>query len=336
VILGVSQHVPALATTGDGIVETYHVNGIKSTIYTSEYLANQTVMQEKRGILRLDETHYLALITDINDPSIPNKGDGQFHPFDTDLVLNCLDQIQYPNIDLEVEIYVLPFPRLNALSSSASGHRIFLSPQVLEISKEGAAYIVAHEMGHVFQHRFLPDPSYRRWNQYRRIRGIENENKFSSSSAHAYRPHEIFAEDFRVLFGGPWAHFGGRVENPELASPQWVAGLEPFFLGLTTAAPEQPFIVSVGGFPNPFNPQTELRVNLSDDFVALGQRLTVRIYDVTGALVRELYNGRPNGIEMRLTWDGRDNHGGQVASATYFGVVQTGETRVTTKLLMLK
>jgi hypothetical protein len=126
------------------------------------------------------------------------------------------------------------------------------------------------------------------------------------------------------------------VENPELTSPIWVAGLEPFFIGLTGAAPEEPFIVSFGGFPNPFNPQTELRVNLSDDFVATGRRMTVRIYDVTGALVRELYDGRPNQIEMRLAWDGRDNRGGQVASATYFGVVQAGESRVTTKLLMLK
>jgi hypothetical protein len=211
-----------------------------------------------------------------------------------------------------------------------------LSPQVLDISKEGAAYIIAHELGHVFHNRYLPDSNYRGWGHYRHIRGIENEEKFSSSSLHAYRPHEIFAEDFRVLFGGPWAFFGGRVENPELMSPQWVDGLEPFMLGLTSTGPERPFIVSFGGFPNPFNPQTELRVNLSNDFIATGERISVRIYDVTGALVRELYNDRPNNIDMRLTWDGRDNRGTQVASATYFGVVQAGESRVTTKLLMLK
>lgn len=330
------MHGPVSAATEDGIREIQLGNGIHATIYTSAFLAAQTLEQDPYGILKVDDTHYFSVITDINDPAISNKGDGRFHPFDEDLVIQCLDQITYPGLDLDVEIYVLPYPRLNALSSSASGNRIYLSPQVLEISKEGAAYIVAHELGHVFQYRYLPDPDYRRWSHYRRIRGIEDENKFSSSSAHAYRPHEIIAEDFRVLFGGPWAYFGGRVENPELASPGFVDGLKPFFLGLTTAVPEQPFIVSFGGFPNPFNPQTELRVNLSNDVVATGQRMTVRIYDVTGALVRDLYNDRPNRVEMRLAWDGRDNRGSQVASATYFGVVQIGESRVTTKLLMIK
>jgi hypothetical protein len=336
VVFAAAVQGPALAATPDGIIEIRLGNGVDAKIYTAEYLKDNTIVQGARGILFLDDTQFFTVITDINDPAIQNKGDGRFHPFDEDLLISCLDQIEYPDIDLEVEVYVLPYPRLNALSSSASGHRIFLSPQVLEISKEGAAFIVAHELGHVFQQRYLPDPSYRRWTEYRRIRGIEDANKFSNSSAHAYRPNEIFAEDFRVLFGGPWAQFGGRVENPELASPTFVAGLEPFFLGLTTEIPAQPFIVSVGGVPNPFNPQTELRVHLSDDFVASGLPMTVRVYDVTGALVRELYDDRPGGIEMRVSWDGRDNRGRQVASATYFGVVQAGESRLTTKLLMLK
>jgi hypothetical protein len=289
-----------------------------------------------RGTLDLDNGEYLTLITDIYDPAIPNKGDGQFHPFDEDLVVECLENIEYPGMELDVEVFVLPYPRVNVLSSSASGGRIYLSPQVLEISVEGAAYIVAHEFGHVFQYRYLPDSYHRRWDEYRRIRGIADPVVFSSAGSHAYRPHEIFAEDFRVLFGGPGAYFGGRVENAELPPPETVAGLEGFFLRLTSKPAGLPVIVSFTNYPNPFNPQTELNVRLSEEFLATGDRVSLRIYDVTGALVRELFGDRPNGTEVRVVWDGRDRNGRQVASATYFGVVDAGNARMTTKLLMIK
>ncbi|UCH82845.1 MAG: hypothetical protein JSW50_10240 [Candidatus Latescibacterota bacterium] len=324
------------ASTEDGILTIQFANGIYARVFTSEYLEARVIRVADRGVLQLDDKYSITLLTNIDDPAITNKGDGQFHPFDEDLVVQCLGQIDYPDLELSVEIYVLPYPRLTTLASSASGNRIFLSPHVLEISKEGSAYIVAHELGHVFQHRYLPDPDYRGWTHYRHIRHIEDEEKFSSSSPHAYRPHEIFAEDFRVLFGGPWAYFGGRVENHELVSPVHVAGLETFFLSLTTTVPKGQFVVSFNGFPNPFNPETELRINLTDDFIHSGQPMTVRIYDVTGALVRELYGGRPNTAVVQVVWDGRDQRGNQVASATYFGVVQAGESRMTTKLMMLK
>ncbi|UCG52547.1 MAG: hypothetical protein JSW58_03075 [Candidatus Latescibacterota bacterium] len=331
-----SAPMTVYAASEDGILEVQLANGVDARVFTADYLAERTRIDGARGVLELDNGQYFTLITDINDPLIQNKGDGRFHPLDNDLVVDRLSQIGYPNIDLEVEVYVLPFPRANVLSSSASGRRIYLSPQVLEISTEGAAYIIAHEMGHVFQYRYLPDSSHRRWDEYRKIRGIEDRNKFSESSAHAYRPREIFAEDFRVLFGGSAAFFGGRVENPELESPLAVTGLRQFFLGLTTGVSGEPIIVSFVGYPNPFNPQTELRVRVSDDFVASGEQLTVTVYDVTGALVRELYKGRPSGADVRVGWDGRDRHGRQVASSTYFGVVKAGNSRMTTKLLMIK
>ena len=324
------------ASAADGIIAVDLANGIRGRVFTPEYLAARTVADDDRGTLTLEGGLYLTLITDINDPLVTNKGDGRFHPFDTDLVIECLDRIAYPGLDVDVDVFILPYPRVDMISSSASGRMIFLSPQVLEVTEEGCAYIVAHELGHVFQYRHLPDPYDGRWDDFRRIRGIEDEIKFSSTARHAYRPREIFAEDFRVLFGGPAAFFGGRVENTELASPVAVAGLEEFFLGLPAAQAILPVIVSFDNYPNPFNPQTELRVRLGDDFLARGEPVTVRVYDVTGALVRDLFAGRPSGPELRVTWDGRDEKGRQVASSTYFGAVEAGSARMTTKLLMIK
>ena len=97
-----------------------------------------------------------------------------------------------------------------------------------------------------------------------------------------------------------------------------------------------PQIVNVNSYPNPFNPTTELHVQLSRAFFSSGDPLSIRIYDVTGALVRELYATRPNGVDVRVQWDGRDSVGRDVASATYFGVVRAGKAMVAQKLSMIK
>jgi hypothetical protein len=328
----------APATVPDGaVVSARFANGISARVFPAEVLAGLTVSDgATRGKLSIGPGEVIEVVTDVADPLIINKGDGRFHPLSTELVLDCLDRIEYPGMGVDVDVYVLPYPRVEVLSSSASGRRIFVSPHVLEISVEGASYIVAHEMGHVFQYRHLPAGAYDRWNEYLSIRGILGDARFSDSAAHAYRLREIFAEDFRVLFGGPLAFSGGRVENPDLPSPTTVAGLEEFYLGLTQSAPGASIIASVGSYPNPFNPQTELRVALGSDFLATDGAVTVRIYDVRGALVRELFAGRSAGPDLRVVWDGRDGEGRQVASSTYFGVVEAGSARVTTKLIMIK
>jgi hypothetical protein len=308
---------------------------MRASVYTAEYLESRVTYDGDRGLIRLDDGSYLSVITNIQDPLIANKGDGHFHPYPTELVIDLLREIDYPSLDSDVEVYALPFPRTNVLTSSASGSRVFLSPQVQDISRQAAAYVIAHEIGHVFQHDYLPVHHKRDWEEYRRLRGIEDPYKFSSRSSHAYRPTEIFAEDFRVLFGGPSAYFGGRVENPELDSPVGT-DVEAFFLGLRMAKPEVPEIVALKSYPNPFNPSTEINVHLADEFLATGDPVAVRVYDIRGALVRELYDGRPSGADLSVRWDGLDANGRDAASATYFGVVTAGKAKVTHKLIVIK
>jgi hypothetical protein len=335
-MLAVSVSAGWSSTPIDAVVTTRFNNGISARVYPAEYLAEHTTIESARGTLDLGNGETLQVITDINDPLIANKGDGRFHPFTIDGVLECLGRIEYPRMGVEIEVFILPYPRVALLASSAVGNRVFLSPHVLDVSPEGMAYIVAHEMGHVFQYSHLPVGVGDGWDEYCRIRGILGDPSFSDSAPHAYCLREVFAEDFRVLFGGPDAYFEGRVENPELPSPVTVAGLKDFFLGLTTRTVSAPAIVSLGSYPNPFNPQTEIRVALSPDFLAATGDIRVRIYDVRGALVRELFSGRPQGTDIRIRWDGRDQEGRQVASSTYFGVVEAGSARMSIKLLMIK
>ena len=77
-------------------------------------------------------------------------------------------------------------------------------------------------------------------------------------------------------------------------APMIVSGLEP-------------------SFPNPFNPTTTIRFSLAESGHA-----ALRVYDVSGRLVRILIDEvLPRGNhEMR--WDGRNERGEGMASGVYF------------------
>jgi hypothetical protein len=310
-------------------------NGLDVTVYHSEALASRLTWQGGDAIIPLDDGRYLSVITDISDPSIYNKGDGQFHPFSPDRVLEVLKGISHARMQLNVTVYLLPYPRQNLLVSSTSGNTIFLSPHVRDIHPAVCAYIVAHELGHVFHNAYMPQGS-ALWNEYLWIRGITNTNVFYTHATHAYRPREIFAEDFRVLFGGRDAAFDGRIENPELPSPTLVNGLRDFVSDIGGKLPTSPYAISVTSYPNPFNPETEIRVVIPDAMVRAGERVTVRIYDIRGALVRELYSDVPIGDHLYVRWNGLDNNGNAVATAHYFALIEAGASRATLKLVLLK
>lgn len=320
----------------EGIVRIECTNGITARIFSPDYLREGIEITPAGPVLTLDDGERIDMISDIEDPRIFNRGDGAFHPFGTDDVIQALGEIECTGMALVIDVYLLPFPRCTILSSTTRGRDIFLSPHVRELSFEGAAFIVTHETGHCFQNRYLPPGSTDRWNEYKRLRGIDNEAVFNAYAEHAYRPAEIFAEDFRVLFGGAAARYDGRIENPDLSSPGLVAGLEEFYEALTVAVPLDRAIARVDNYPNPFNPATEVKITFTDAYEMSGERITVRIYDVAGSFVRELFSGISAGRDLRLEWDGKDSRGETVASAAYFCMVRRGAETVTRKLLLIK
>ena len=318
-----------------GVEQIALSNGLSATVYPADYLRDRLVSPGPDAAIQLDDERLIPVITDIGDPSIVNKGDGTFHPFSVEDVLATLRAIDYRTINMSIRVYLLPYPRRSLLVSSTSGAELFLSPHVLDIDPSVAAYIIAHELGHAFHNRFMPDGS-PAWDEYRRIRGITDTARFSDRAGHAYRPKEIFAEDFRVLFGGEAAYFGGFVENTELARPESVSGLESFFVRVASepVASRAPRIVATS-YPNPFNPDTEVRISLPAELSGGSERVSVRVYSVTGALVRDLYDGRATG-DFAVRWDGTDNRGSRVASATYYAAVIAGGSKETVKLVLLK
>jgi len=118
------------------------------------------------------------------------------------------------------------------------------------------------------------------------------------------------------------------------------AGVDEFLLtGFTIPDPtpviERPLPVRLAlhqNHPNPFNPQTRLRFDLPHE-----QAVSLRIYDISGRLVRTLLDGVPLPAGYhQYTWNGRDNRASRVGSGLYFFVLDTQSGRLTGKMTLIK
>ena len=89
----------------------------------------------------------------------------------------------------------------------------------------------------------------------------------------------------------------------------------------------------IGNTPNPFNPTTTIRFVVP---AGSPRPYSLRIYDVRGALVRELGNGQIGGGSHDVRWDGRDDRGASVSSGVYLYRVVVGAENLTGKMALLK
>ena len=308
-------------------------NGIDATIYPPEYILDHLTLRRGQEMLFLVDDVQYRLITDIADPMIANKGDGRFHPMAIDEVIAALRAIEMPNVPLPVRVFVLPYPRREVLDSSARGDLVMLTPGVREVSASTIHFTVTHEMGHIYQYRWMPDELAEVWDDYSARRGIGDPTVYHAAAIHRNRPHEVFAEDYRFLFGGSLSVSSGTIENPELALPTNVPGLDVFILALPEArrAAAPPRVVPT---PNPFNPSTEIRVDF--DGRARDRQVQVRVFDAQGRQVRKLYRGVLQGNQLRLRWNGQYQNGRRASSGVYFARLDYDGKSTTRKLMLLK
>ena len=84
-------------------------------------------------------------------------------------------------------------------------------------------------------------------------------------------------------------------------------------------------------FPNPFNPETSLRLHLPQS----GQ-VWLDVFDAAGQRVRSLVSGQlAAGVHVAV-WDGRDQRGRDVASGTYFARLRAGGVVQVSKMILLR
>ncbi len=84
-------------------------------------------------------------------------------------------------------------------------------------------------------------------------------------------------------------------------------------------------------YPNPFNPTTTIEYTIPRSNV-----VTIRIYDITGRLVRVLENGGQEAGDHHAQWDSRNNAGQMAASGMYVYEIRFEGSVLTRKMMLLK
>jgi hypothetical protein len=119
------------------------------------------------------------------------------------------------------------------------------------------------------------------------------------------------------------------INNEEDARFTLLVGSDRFVGDVLPALPTQ--TVLHPNYPNPFNPTTAIRYEL-----ASAGEVTVRIYDVTGALVRTLEARHRERGRYEVGWNGTNDHGQGVASGIYFYRLRVPGFTQTRKMVLLK
>lgn len=83
-------------------------------------------------------------------------------------------------------------------------------------------------------------------------------------------------------------------------------------------------------YPNPFNPGTTIEYELPES-----SELSLHVFDIRGARIRTLKNGRQAAGSHTVQWDSRDDSGKLVGSGMYFAKLQSGRSSQTIKLVFL-
>ncbi len=84
-------------------------------------------------------------------------------------------------------------------------------------------------------------------------------------------------------------------------------------------------------YPNPFNGSTRIRFYLPQSAA-----IVVRVFDVTGRLIKSLFEGdKEKGIHQ-VVWDGLDGNGDGVSSGIYFLQMTTDQYTLTSRMQLLK
>jgi hypothetical protein len=105
---------------------------------------------------------------------------------------------------------------------------------------------------------------------------------------------------------------------------QWIAG------GIT-ASPPAADRLQARAYPNPFNPSVTLNWS-----APRGSFATVRVHDLAGRLVADLYSGVMSDAQASVVWNGRDAGGQPLAAGMYVGRITAAGQEKLLKLTLVK
>ena len=86
-----------------------------------------------------------------------------------------------------------------------------------------------------------------------------------------------------------------------------------------------------GNYPNPFNPTTIIEYTIDEP-----GKVSIRIYNTRGQLVKTLVNETKNADYYSETWNGKDNNNNDVPSGIYFYKLDTKNYSSIKKMILMK
>jgi hypothetical protein len=89
----------------------------------------------------------------------------------------------------------------------------------------------------------------------------------------------------------------------------------------------------VQNYPNPFGASTTISFYVTD---GAPKNVSLRVYDVSGALVKTLVNRTLPPGRHDVEWGGEDDHGNRVGTGLYFYQLREREFVMTKKLLLIR
>lgn len=92
--------------------------------------------------------------------------------------------------------------------------------------------------------------------------------------------------------------------------------------------------LSLAAYPNPFNNQTKIQINLPSSLSENG--VSFKIFNILGQLVKTFEVDKNVKGKLELYWDGKNDYGQTVASGNYIFVAITPQKTHTIKLLLVK
>ena len=128
-----------------------------------------------------------------------------------------------------------------------------------------------------------------------------------------------------------WITEAQRIDNGSLVFRRGIANLETL---INYTEPEKTTLLP--NYPNPFNPETWIPYDLSED-----TDVNIYIYNIYGETIRQLQLGYKTAGKYRTHkraayWDGANSNGEPVASGVYFYTLQAGNISTTRRMTILK
>lgn len=154
------------------------------------------------------------------------------NPIPYELAKSILDDIDFPLEFLDMPLFIVPFRLMQRdekrglwSGSEYNGrahhtHIVYGARKEKDITKESIGDLIIHEIGHGLMYKamnctYADHMKNKKFKEYIQLRGIPK--NFTDKSVWAKRPAEIFAEDFRYLFGDKY------MSDPPYDSYQYIA-----------------------------------------------------------------------------------------------------------------